>query len=159
PRAARKTKNRMTRHSVIPAKYPSVYAARRETEMPGDYTSLQNRKSQLIRKAKEGSVFVDEMSSDLITSITTGEDAQLSLPESLAKRDLGWLTEDGVGFSGDIHESTINSFAATEPTRREVTTDTTSIAVTAQETNIVNIGLYTGNDMAALVPDPTTGEL
>ena len=29
--------------------------------MPGDYTSLQNRKSQLIRKAKEGSVFVDEM--------------------------------------------------------------------------------------------------
>src|SRR5699024_12879765 len=70
-----------------------------------------------------------------------------------------WLTEDGVGFSGDIQESTINSFGATEPTRREVTTDTTSIAVTAQETNIVNIGLYTGNDMAALVPDATTGQL
>ena len=127
--------------------------------MPGDYTSLQNRKSQLIRKAKEGSVFVDEMSAALIESITTGEDAQLALPESLAKRDLGWLTEDGVGFSGDIQESTIASFGATEPTRREVTTDTTSIAVTAQETNIVNIGLYTGNDMAALVPDATTGEL
>lgn len=127
--------------------------------MSGDYTSLQNRKSQLIRKAKEGSVFIDEISSKLITSITTGEEAALSLPETLAKRDLGWLTEDGVGFSGDIQESAINSFGATEPTRREVTTDTTSVAVTAQETNIVTVGLYTGNDLEALVPDPTTGEL
>ena len=146
-------------YSAIPVKQVSAYAARREPEMPGDYTSLQNRKSQLIRKAKEGSVFVDEMSSELLTSITAGEDAALALPESLSERDLGWLTEDGVGFSGDIQESTINSFGATEPTRREVTTDTTSIAVTAQETNIVNIGLYTGNDLAALVPDATTGEL
>lgn len=127
--------------------------------MPGDYTSLQNRKSQLIRKAKEGSVFIDEISSDLILSITEGAESALSLPPSLASRDLGWLTEDGVGFSGEIAESTINSFGATEPTRREVTTDTTSVAVTAQETNIVTIGLYTGNDLEALVPDPVTGEL
>lgn len=127
--------------------------------MSGDYTSLQNRKSQLIRKAKEGSVFIDEISSDLILSITEGTESALSLPPTLASRDLGWLTEDGVGFSGEIGESTINSFGATEPTRREVTTDTTSVAVTAQETNIVTIGLYTGNDLEALVPDPTTGEL
>src|SRR5699024_8159603 len=104
-------------------------------------------------------VSVVDMSVDLLTCIPMGADAQFSSLESLSKSILGWLTEDGVGFSGDIQESTINSFGATAPTRREVTTGTTSIAVTAQETNIVNIRLYTGNDMAALVPDATTGEL
>ena len=127
--------------------------------MSGDYLSLQNRKSELIRKAKEGSVFVLPTSAPLITSITTGANAELSLPEDVSKGELGWLTEDGVGFSGDIQESAINSWGATEPTRREVSTDSTSIAVTAQETNLITIGLYTGNDLEALKPDPTTGEL
>lgn len=125
--------------------------------MAGDYISLQNRKNQLIRKAKEGSVFVDDMSSPILTSITQGEDSALTLPDSF--KDLGWLTEDGIGLSGEVTESTITSFGASEPTRRDGLQDTTSIAVTAQETNITNIGLFTGNDLEALVPDATTGEL
>lgn len=128
--------------------------------MAGDYASLNNRKSQLIRKAKEGSVFAIERSTaSVLESITSGSNSALTLPPELVKNDLGWLTEDGVAFSGDVTESAINSFGATEPTRREITADTTSIAVTAQETNIVTIGLYTGNDMEALKPDATTGEL
>lgn len=123
------------------------------------YETIQNRKADLIRKAKEGSVFIDDMSSEIIESITDGEESDLALPPTLVKRDLGWLTEDGVAFSGDVTESTINSWGATEPTRREVTSDTTTMSVTAQETNIVTIGLYTGNDMDALKPNPTTGEL
>lgn len=129
--------------------------------MPGDYTSLQNRKSQLIRKAKEGSVFIDEMSSAPLESITEGAEALLSLPETLTTRDLGWMTEDGIAMSGEVVESTVNSFGATEPTRREVTSDTTTMSVTAQETNIVTLGLYTGQDLATLADaiDPTTGEV
>ena len=125
--------------------------------MAGDYISLQNRKNQLIRKAKEGSVFVDDLSTPILESITSGEDAALTLPDTL--KDLGWLTEDGIALSGEYTESTISSFGASEPTRRDGLLDSSSIAVTAQETNITNIGLFTGNDLEALVPDPTTGEL
>lgn len=127
--------------------------------MPGDYRSIQNRKSQLIRKAKEGSVFIESVNNPLLTSITEGAESLLSLPPTLVAGELGWMTEDGISMSGEVTESVINSFGATEPTRREVTSDTTSMAVTGQETNIVNLGLYTGNDLAALVPDPETGEL
>lgn len=124
-----------------------------------DFATLNNRKSELIRKAKEGSVFVQDISAAVLESITSGPSAELSLPPDLVSRDLGWLTEDGVAFSGEVTESAINSWGATEPTRREVTSDTTTISVTAQETNIVTVGLYTGNDLEALVPDAETGEL
>lgn len=127
--------------------------------MSGDFASLNTRKNQLIRKAKEGTVFVDTMKSDILTSITEGAEAALSLPPTLVDGSLGWFTEDGVSFAGDVQESNINSWGALEPTRREITTDTTTISVTAQETNLINIGLYTGNDFDALKPDPTTGEL
>lgn len=124
-----------------------------------NYETMNNKKNELIRKATDGSVFVDEISSAILETITAGEDSALALPPTLVSRDLGWLTEDGVAFSGEVAESAINSWGATEPTRREVTSDTTSMSVTAQETNIVTVGLYTGNDLAALVPDPETGEL
>lgn len=129
--------------------------------MPGDYQSLQNRKSQLIRKAKEGSVFIEDISNPILESITEGADALLSLPETLTTRDLGWMTEDGIAMSGEQTESVINSFGATEPTRREITADTTSMSVTAQETNLVTLGLYTGHDMETLAAaaDPVTGEV
>lgn len=127
--------------------------------MPGDFMSIRKHQNQLIRKAKDGSVFVAGMSAPVLDSITTGESAELSIPTEYASGSLGYLTEDGMGFSGDIQESTINSFGATEPTRREIISDTTSLAVTAQETNITNLGIYTGNELAALVPDATTGEL
>lgn len=127
--------------------------------MAGDFKSLTTRKNQLIRKAKEGTVFVEDMSNSALETITSGPDAALTLPETLVAGALGWFTEDGVGFSGEVQESNINSWGATEPTRREITLDTTTISVTAQETNLINIGLYTGNDLEALKPDATTGEL
>ena len=123
------------------------------------YMELQGRKAELIRKATEGSVFVDSLSSPVLTSITAGADAALTLPESLVANDLGWLTEDGAAFSGEQTESAINSWGATEPTRREVTRDTTTISVTCQETKLLTVGLYTGNDLDALKADPTTGEV
>lgn len=126
--------------------------------MAGDYQSFQKRKSQLIRKAKEGSLFIDDVSSELLTTISDPS-SQLVLPSTLADGDLGWFTDDGIAFSGEVTESTVTSFGATEPTRREINQDTTTIAVTAQETKLTNIGLYTGNDLAALTPDPESGEL
>ena len=123
------------------------------------YEQMNNKKNELIRKATDGSVFVQDIGAPILESITTGATGDLALPPDLVSRDLGWLTEDGVSFSGETNESAITSWGATEPTRREVTTDTTTMSVTAQETNIVTIGLYTSNDLSALVPDATTGEL
>lgn len=127
--------------------------------MAGDFASLDNRKSELIRKAKEGNVYVTSLSEAIIESISEGADAELVLPPAVVSGGLGWMTEDGVSFAGDITESSIPSWGATEPTRREIVLDTTTISVTAQETNIITLGLYTGNDMDALRPDPVTGEL
>lgn len=132
--------------------------------MAGDYASLKNKQSELIRKALDGSVFLGDIGVDAITSLTvdgTGEDAgtpQLAaLPTGMD--DLGWLTGDGAQFSRDVSNSEVTSWGSVSPTRTDVTADTTTLTVTCQETKLLTIGLATGADLAALVPDATTGEL
>lgn len=73
--------------------------------------------------------------------------------------DLGWLSTDGVAFSRDVSTSDVQSWGSVTPTRSDVTSDTSTMAVTAQETKLLTIGLATGADLAAMVPDPQTGEV
>ncbi|MCW2674786.1 MAG: hypothetical protein JWP14_3375 [Frankiales bacterium] len=71
--------------------------------------------------------------------------------------DLGHTTKSGAQFARATSESNVPSWGSTSPTRSDVTGDTTTCQITAQETNVRTLGLYTGIDVAALIPAAATG--
>lgn len=121
------------------------------------WESLKNHQNQLIRKALEGSVFIAPITSQAISALTGADSSINALPSGY--NDLGWMSDDGAQFSADVESSDITSWGAVEPTRRDITSDVTTLQVSLQETNRHTIGLYTGADMSAVVPDPTSGEV
>jgi hypothetical protein len=129
----------------------------------GDYASLKNKQSELIRKALDGSVFLGDITVTPITTLTIDSTTTPGTPElavlPTGMDDLGWLTGDGAQFSRDVSNSEVTSWGSVSPTRTDVTADTTTLSVTCQETKLLTIGLATGADLAALVPNAVTGEL
>jgi hypothetical protein len=122
------------------------------------FSALEDKKQQLIRKAKDGSVFIADISATAIAALTTGAGASLSaLPTGYA--DLGYTNTDGVTYGRTTDLSEIRSFGSVEPTRTDVTNDTITMSVTAQETRLQTIGLGTGADFTAIIAAATTGEL
>lgn len=73
--------------------------------------------------------------------------------------DLGWLSSDGAQFSRDVSTSEVTSWGSVSPTRTDVTSDTTTLTVTAQETKLLTIGLATGADLSNAVAAFQTGEV
>lgn len=136
-----------------------------------NYEDLKNKQTELIRKALDGSVFLsdDLASASAITALTTFTPASAgppAVPESIdlaplpaSYDDLGWLTNEGAQFSRDVATSEVTSFGSVSPTRTDVTSDSTTMSVTAQETKLLTIGLFTGADLSALTTDAQTGEL
>jgi hypothetical protein len=133
------------------------------------YDDLKNKQSELIRKALDGSVFLAPISAAPITTLTTRAAAVVGPPAVPAHNeltalpadwdDLGWLTDDGAAFSRSVSTSDVTSWGSVSPTRSDVTADTTTLAVTAQETKLLTIGLATGVDMGGITPNATTGEV
>ncbi|RDG37962.1 phage tail tube protein [Streptomyces corynorhini] len=121
------------------------------------WESLKNHQNQLIRKQLEGSTFIAPSTSQAITALTGPDMALLALPDGYA--DLGWMSDDGAQYSADVSTSDVTSWGAVEPTRRDITSDVTTLQVNLQETNKQTIGLYTGVDMSAVVPDAASGEV
>lgn len=133
--------------------------------MAGDYASLKNKQTELIRKALDGSVFVCDDLAALTAIAALTEDSATEpgtpilsdLPAGYD--DLGWLTNDGAQFSRDVSTSEVTSWGSVSPTRTDVTSDTTTMSVTAQETKLLTVGLATGADLSAITADATTGEV
>lgn len=71
--------------------------------------------------------------------------------------DLGFTTVAGGTFARSISENAITSWGSTGPTRTDITSDTTTLQVVAQETKLATIGLYTGVDPDSLIPAKATG--
>lgn len=122
------------------------------------YADLADKKQELIRKAKDGSVFIAPITATAITSLTTGAGAGLQvLPTGYV--DLGYTTTDGVTYGRTTEVSEVRSFGSVEPTRTDVTSDTITMQVAAQETRLETIALYTGTDIASIEADATSGEV
>lgn len=121
------------------------------------YSTLRDKKTELIRKARDGSVFVAPYTATAITALTTGAGADLATLPALYE-DLGWTSTDGAKFGRSTDTSDVKSFGSVEPTRSDVTKDTITMAVTAQETKLLSIGLYTGADLSSTEAAATTGE-
>ncbi|MFI7608784.1 hypothetical protein ACIBTV_27240 [Micromonospora sp. NPDC049366] len=122
------------------------------------YSALRDKKQELIRKARDGSVFIAPKSAALLTTLTTGATADLvTLPTEW--EDLGWMSTAGATFGRTTESSQVQSFGSTEPTREDITRDTITMQVVAQQTSLLTIGLYTGVDTANLKGAVTTGEV
>jgi hypothetical protein len=125
------------------------------------FSALEDKKQELIRKAKDGSVFVAPIEAALIVTLTTGVSADLTpLPTTGGNYvDLGHTTTDGVTYGRTTDLSEVRSFGSVEPTRTDVTNDTITMACTGQETKLQSIGLYTGADYTTITAAATTGEV
>lgn len=123
--------------------------------------SLQRRKQALIRKAQGGALFVAPDDAPAITALTelVGDVPELvTLPEGYT--DLGYISkEDSVTWSRATETADTTSWGASEPTRTDFTSDVSSLAVTAQETNLQTLSLYEGLDLSTIVPTAGTGEV
>jgi len=123
-----------------------------------NYEALQNKQSELIRKALKGSVFIASIDAGVPARLTDATDSLLApLPVAVAPAvwampwdDLGYLSNDGAQYANDVASSDVTSWGATSPTRSDITSDNSTLSVTAQETKLITIGLYTG---AELNPD------
>ena len=133
------------------------------------YEAIKNHQAELIRKATGGSAFVANVTELPITDLTilvpavTGPPAVPAYvdlkPLPANWDDLGLLTSDGMQHSREVSSTETTSFGYVSPTRTDITSDTSTVNVTAQETKLLTIGLGTGADTEGLVLDPETREL
>jgi hypothetical protein len=122
------------------------------------YSALRDKKTELIRKARDGSVFIAPTSATAITTLTTGAGADLT-PLPTGYVDLGWISSDGASYARETEVSEVTSFGSVEPTRSDTTSDTITLSVTAQETKLETLALYTGADIGGIEANITTGEV
>lgn len=119
-----------------------------------EFNTVQELQRSLIRKALNGSVFkadiTDDTDIDEATLFTTGTGAFGVLPAGYV--DLGLLSDAGAAFSRSVDTSNVTSWQRTTPSRTDVTSDVTTLAVVCQETKLATIGLYTGADESAIIP-------
>jgi hypothetical protein len=127
--------------------------------MPGStFDDLQTHNASLIMKSLEVGVFAGPSTAPAVTTLTDPTSKLLmALPAGYG--DLGWLSDDGAQFSSDISTSDITGAGSTAPLRSDITADTTTLQVACLETNMQSIGIYTGQDMTAVVPNATSGEV
>lgn len=129
------------------------------------YDTLKNKQQELIRKALDGSVFLAPVTAEPIVALTenTAVDPDPAVIELAALPtdwdDLGWLSSDGAQFAREVGQSEVTSWGSVTPTRTDVTSDSSTLTVVAQETKLLTIGLATGADLSAVTPDATTGEV
>lgn len=117
------------------------------------FNELRSRQQELIRKGLEGAIFVKrhEATDPPITSLMDAS-GLLALPPGYS--DVGHITKDqGANWTRDIATSDVMSLGATEPTRRDITSDVTGLAFTMQESKRAVFELYEGVDLSAVTQD------
>lgn len=126
------------------------------------YADIAVKQDQLIRKGLDGSAFLAPSSATAITNITVdgasaGTPTLALLPEGYD--DFGLISDAGAVFSNKVNSADITSWGRVEPSRRDITSDVTSLHIVGQETKLVTIGAFAGVDTSLITPDGTTGEV
>jgi hypothetical protein len=124
-----------------------------------DFAALQDKKNELIRRAKDGSVFVATMDIAVPAALTSGATPTLLALDPEDWVDLGWFSTEGVTYDRETESVDTQSFGSSEATRSDVTRDEISMSVTAQETKALTMGITTGAEVAAILANATTGEV
>lgn len=124
-----------------------------------DLAALADHKSELIRKALEGSVWVAPFSAPPIDTLTEGATMELAaLPPEY--QDVGLIEKsNAVTWSRSVTSEEILAWGDIYPVRRDVTKDDSSLKFTMLETKRQSMELYFGVDLSATLPDVTTSEV
>lgn len=124
-----------------------------------DYAALRDKKNELIRRAKDGSIFVANMDIAAPTALTELTGAGLIVLDPDDWTDLGWITTEGVTYDRETESVDTSSFGSSEATRSDVTRDEISLSCTAQETKALTMAITTGAAIEAIKANATTGEV
>ena len=117
------------------------------------FDSVRTPNVKNIRKALAGAVFVKLwVSGDTpITKVWTATGGLL-IPTGYL--DVGVLSKASAAkFARDTNTSDTESWGYTTPTRRDITSDTTTCQFTMQESKRTSMELHGGVDLSAVVPD------
>lgn len=117
------------------------------------FDSVRTPNVKNIRKALAGAVFVKRwVSGDApITKVWTATGGLL-IPTGYL--DVGVLSKASAAkFARDTNTSDTESWGYTTPTRRDITSDTTTCQFTMQESKRTSMELHGGVDLSAVVPD------
>ena len=119
---------------------------------------IQKKQTQLIRKVQAASVFFAASNVAIPTAFTSGASADLTaLPVDW--EDIGLVTkEDAYTWARDVGMSETTSHGFVDPTRRDITSNVSSLAFSAQETKLKTLGIYHNLDLAAVTATAVTGE-
>lgn len=124
-----------------------------------DLAALADHKSELIRKALEGSIFVAPFSAPPIDTMTEGPTMDLA-PLPAEYTDVGWVEKsNAVTWSRSVTSQEIMAWGDIYPVRRDVTKDDSSLKFTMLETKRQAMELYFGVDLSSTVPDAVTSEV
>jgi hypothetical protein len=126
--------------------------------MAGTLEDIDKKQAELIRKVQTAAVFVAAPGTAVPASFTATASATLTaLP--VAWEPVGLVTKDDAytwSRETDMAETTSHGFV--DPTRRDITSNVSSLAFTAQETKRKTLELYHNLDLSTVTADTTTGE-
>lgn len=117
------------------------------------FDSVRDPNVKNIRKALAGAVFVKRWddADTAITQVYNSTDG-LVIPEGYT--DVGVLSKSSaVRFARDTNTADVESWGYAQPTRRDMTTDTTTMVFSMQESKRIVMELHGGADLSAVVPD------
>lgn len=107
---------------------------------------IKSAKSDNIRKILDAVVVVAPMDVEIPDTFTVDGVLQ-ELPEGY--RSIGWVSkDDAYSWSRDTDMSEVTSHGSVEPTRRDITSDVTGLAMTAQETSRTTLELSNNVDLS-----------
>lgn len=118
-----------------------------------DFDALNEVKANLIRKAKGGFILTAPLDTEVPEKIMETKTDLVDF-KTLGFTPLGWLSKsDGVTFNREVETSEVESFGASEPTRVDITSDSTSAAFVCQETNKAVLELFHNQDLSKVKAD------
>ena len=118
--------------------------------------TLNKKKNALLRKGLDAHVAIAPISATIPATITNVGGTDLVWPVGF--ESLGHHSEDGLAFAREVENSDITSHGSVDPTRSDIRRITSTLAVTAQETNIQTLQAHMGLDLSAVAP-PASGEV
>lgn len=128
------------------------------------FADLDNKKTELIRKALQGAVLIGSPGAAMPSTLTVDSTATPGTPVlnpaiQTSFKDLGEISTAGAVFADAVSTNDITSWGRLEPGRRDISSDITTLQIVAQETNLLTLTSTYGIDPATITPDATTGEV
>lgn len=119
---------------------------------------LDLKQAELIRKVQAAAVFFAPIVTAVPATFTAGGTSDLTaLPAGWI--DIGLVTkEDAYTWGREVEMAETTSHGYVDPVRRDITSQVSSLAFTAQETKLKTLEVYHGIDLTGVTANTTTGE-